>query len=162
MSLIPRPLSILAGILIASSGLSFGQTGPVNVSVYSLPASAARIISQPSVINVPANISANIPKNTPVSRMSVSEKEIPKNLTAVEAGKFLLNKGVACCEPLEHAHDNWYWCCDKAKLIQIEGGSQSAKIAFEKVLSMASKLDERAWAQIKRTRDSERGQADSD
>lgn len=141
MRLIP-PFAIF---FLATAAQGFGQLSHVNVKAFDMsPALSKKISESPT-----SNISANIPKNTPVTTVSVAEKDIPKNPTAVEAGKFLLNKGVTCCEPLEHAHDNWYWCCDKAKLIQIEGGSQSAKVAFENVLSKASKLDDRAWARLR-------------
>jgi hypothetical protein len=138
-----RAIVSVAMLLVTASATSFGQMSHVDVKVLSVPASVLRISRDP------VNVVSNLPKDTPVTKVTVPENKIPKNPSPTEAGKFLLAKGVACCRPLEHAHDNWYWCCDKAKLIQIDSDSQSAKTALEKVLYQASKLDETSWAQIR-------------
>jgi hypothetical protein len=139
-----RAIVSVAILLVTASATSFGQMSHVNVTVFSVPASISRISR-----DIPVNVVPKLPKDTPVTKVTVPENKIPKNPNPTEAGKFLLAKGVSCCQPLEHAHDNWYWCCDKTKLIQIESDSQSAKTALKKVLYQASKLGETSWAQIR-------------
>jgi hypothetical protein len=148
-ALIMRQFPSFAGaalaFLLVPGSVCAGDPFDLQIKVFRMSSNVGKKISAIKS----ENLVAKLPTGTPVTTVSIAENAIPKNPNPIEAAKFLVANGADCCQPLEHAHGDWYWCCDKTRLIQIKAQSGSAKAALTEVLAKASKIDDVTWAKLK-------------
>jgi hypothetical protein len=132
---------VLSGFAPTTFAGGFGR-----FKIFNITPNVSKILQ----VKKPKNPVKSLPKNTLVTDITIAEEYLPKDPKPFEAAKFLVSIGVDCCQPLEHAYADWYWCCDKSRLIQIKSRSDSTKAALIDIMARASKLDDKGWEKVRR------------